>query len=168
LSTITYDDIEKDANDNTGWGSFQSRDGASDAVRMSTTGQQQYIHQDEAALRIRDDSGVDSSVFQYQDHDVREYSDLRVQCWYYPRNMGNSDGFVLEYSSDGGTSWNVTKDYRKGRDFENGEFYTSAVVFSSTGVNFQLTSRGRIRFRCDASIDTDWVYIDEVLLQGNS
>jgi hypothetical protein len=64
----TTADFEKDANDNTAWGSFQSRDGASDAVRMSRTGQQQYIHQGEAAPRISDDSGVDSSVFQYQDH----------------------------------------------------------------------------------------------------
>ena len=82
--------------------------------------------------------------------------------------MGNTDGFYLEYSSDGGASWTVMKDYRKGRDFENGQFYSSAVVFSNTGVNFQLTSRGRIRFRCDASDDTDWVYIDEVLLEGYS
>lgn len=135
---------------------------------MRRVGQKQYIHQGEAALRLRDDSGVDSSVFQYQNHDVTGYSDIRISFWFYPRSMGNTDGFFLEYSSDGGASWTVMKDYRKGRDFDKEQFYRSAVVFSKTGVNFQLTSRGRIRFRCDAKGDTDWVYIDEVRFEGYS
>jgi hypothetical protein len=130
---------------------------------MSRTGQQQYIHQSEAAPRIRDESGVDSSVFQYQDHmseSIRTFVPVLVLSSQPGKFGWIRFGALLRWR----TSWNAMKGYRKGRDFENGEFYSSAVVFSSTGVNFQLTSRGRIRFRCNASIDTDWVYIDEVLV----
>lgn len=133
---------------------------------MSRAGQKEYIHQGKAALRIRDNSGVDSSVFHRSNHDVSGYSDLQVQFWYFPRSMGNGDGFVLEYSSNGGTTWSVAKTYKKGRDFENGRFYSESVVFSESELNADLTTRGRIRFRCDASSDNDWIYIDEVLFQG--
>ncbi len=164
---ITYDDFEKSPTDSTGWGSFaRNVGGQSDADRMARDGQSEYIHQGKAALRLRDNSGIDSSVFHRSDHDVSGYSDLQVLFWFYPRSMGNGDGFFLEYSSNGGSTWSIVKTYQKGRDFENGRFYNDKVVFSRSELNADLTSRGRIRFRCDASSDTDWVYIDEVRFQG--
>jgi hypothetical protein len=83
--------------------------------------------------------------------------------------MDNKDDFFLEYSSDGGASWNIVKSYQNDREFVNGNFYNESVVLSDSelsAVDYKLTPQARIRFRCDASGNVDFVYVDEVSFQG--
>jgi len=106
-------------------------------------------------------------VFQYEDHDVTAFSDLRVQFYYTARSFESVEDFFLEYSTNGGTTWAIVKQYVHGIDFQNGIAYFDSIDFSVAlhGV-LNLTTRARIRFRCDASGNGDYVYIDEVAFQG--
>lgn len=97
--TITYDDFE------TGWGSFAG--GGADADRIEGK-QLKHIHQGQAALRIRNGSSS-SYVSHATNHDVSDYSDLRVSFWFRPRRTERNESFVLEYSSDGGKTWAIVK-----------------------------------------------------------
>jgi hypothetical protein len=77
----------------------------------------------------------------------------------------------LEYSSDGGSNWGMVKEYVHGVDFENDSFYFESVdfveAFELNQASYNMnTTRAKIRFRCDASGNVDYVYIDEVAFQG--
>jgi hypothetical protein len=114
---------------------------------------------------IRDNAGADSSVFHVADHDVTQYSDLRVDFSFYARGLKDDEDFFLEYSSDGGEKWVVVKHYVVDQDFTSDQFTQSQVVFSQQGT-FPFTAKGKIRFRCDANDNEDRVYIDEVRFEG--
>ena len=163
---ISFDDFEN------GWGTFAHTglpEGKPDASRItpSNTRQQQYLPRNSAALRIRDNSGVDSSVFQYQDHDVSGYSGLRVSFWYTPRSMERDEGFFLEYSSDGGISWIKLKTFQNDLEFvDDGSVYNDTVDFQNSEEAYVLTNQARIRFRCNASGNGDYVYLDDILWEG--
>lgn len=152
--TITYDDFE-----NGNWGSFA--DGGSDAHVMST----RYAHGGSYCLRLRDNSGEQSSAFQHSNHDVTPYLELEVSFWFYAKGMENNEDFLLEYSADGGTTWNIVKAWAKGTDFENDIYYNEFVHISEPSFNL-TTDKARIRFKCDASVNNDQVYLDQIHLQG--
>jgi hypothetical protein len=78
--------------------------------------------------------------------------------------MERNEDFFLEYSSNGGSSWQVVEDWRAGTDFSNNQ-WRQATVFIPRA-SFSFTQSARIRFRCDASSDADDVYIDEIELAG--
>ena len=77
--------------------------------------------------------------------------------------MENGEDFFLEYSEDGG-SWLELGRWIRGVDFENSSNSWTAeeVVFARAGGVNNI----RIRFRCDASVNNDRIYIDDVELAG--
>lgn len=149
--TITYDDFEK------GWGSFI--DGGSDAARVYDK-QHKHIHQGKAALRIRDNSSS-STVSQRKNNDVTSYSDLRVSFWFIPRGMGVGESFVFEYSSNKGKTWTLVKRWVvDGTVYRNERFYQEVVNFNKvTDLKYNLTTRARLRFRCDGKDNRHYIYI---------
>lgn len=151
--TITYDDFE-----NENWGSLA--DGGSDARIVS-----KYAHQGSYSLRLRDNSKAQSSAYQHSDHDVTQYSDLKVSFWFYPYSMETNEDFFLEYSADGGSTWSVVKSWARGRDFDDEKYYSESVRISEPDFNL-ATTKARLRFRCDASSNADQVYLDEIQFQG--
>lgn len=155
LETITFDDFES------GFGNSNFADGGGDSRVVSSS---TYAHQGSYALLLRDNSGVASSAYSKSDHDVSGYSQLQVSFWYMTSGMETGEDFLLEYSSDGGASWSVVKAWVRGTDFDNGIFYKVLVEMDAESYDF--TAKGRIRLRCDASVNNDQVFIDEVLFQG--
>ena len=156
-TSITRDDFED------GWGSFTKEPDSRDAKRASTSVRS---HQGQYSLRIRDNSGDASSVFHKNCQNVSRYEDLRVSFWFYAVSMEGNEDFFLEYSADGGNTWEVAKQYSSGAEFTNGVFIFSQVEFGSVGVDMTLTKEVRLRFRCDASDNRDRIYLDEILFEG--
>jgi len=106
---------------------------------------------------------VASSAYLKPNHDVTQFSELRVHFWYYPGSMDNSnDDFYLDYSSNGGVSWKTVKRRAFKNNFVNNRFYEEIVYLY--GMNLSFTSKAS--FRCDASDDFDRIFIDEVELCG--
>lgn len=150
--TITYDDFEG------GLGSFV--DGGSDCRRSSSDAA--YAHQGTYCVRLRDNSSS-SVTYQAAGHDVSGFTDLEVEFWYYPRSMDNSnEDFWLQYYT--GSGWVTVVSWAQGIDFQNGNFYHEIVSIPAGSYNYPTNAR--IRFVCDASGNSDWVYIDEVEFRG--
>jgi hypothetical protein len=152
-TVIAFDNFE------TGWGNYT--DGGSDCSRH-TAGT--YAHQGVASADIQDNSGSASSFYLTTNRNVTAYTQLRVTFWYRGVGMERNEDFFLEYSSNGGSSWQVVEDWRAGTDFSNNQ-WRQATVFIPRA-SFSFTQSARIRFRCDASSDADDVYIDEIELAG--
>lgn len=153
--TITYDDFES------GWGSYV--DGGSDCRRSANDNQ--YAHQGTYCARIRDNTST-SNFTHGSTYDATGYDQIRVSFWYYPRSMDNSnEDFWVQFYD--GSSWQTIATYARNIDFQNNNFYEEpGVVITSSQYNFP--NNMRIRFVCDASGNSDWVYIDEVHVEGHT
>ncbi len=152
-TVITFDNFEA------GWGQFT--DGGADCSRH-TGGTQ--AHQGVASADIQDNSGAASSFYLTTSRNVTAYSQLRVTFWYKGVSMEQNEDFFLEYSANNGTNWQLVEDWRAGTDFLNNQ-WRQATVLLSPGT-FSFTATAKIRFRCDASGNSDDVYIDEIEFAG--
>ncbi len=151
-TVITYDDFES------GWGNYT--DGGSDCSRY-TGGT--YAHQGSAAADIQDNSGTASSFYHTANYDVSGYTDLEVEFWFYAYSMETNEDFWLQYYD--GSTWRTVETWASGTDFNNNTFYNKVVTISSGTYNFP--SNAGIRFMCDASNNSDDVYIDEIEFRGS-
>ncbi len=141
-----------------GWGIWN--DGGSDCRRNSKDSQ--YASNGTYCARLRDNTST--SVMTTDNLDLTAYDELLVEFGYYPRSMDNSnEDFWLQISTNGGSSYTTEEEWNRGDEFENNNFYTDAVTIQGP-----FTATTRLRFRCDASGNSDWVYIDDVTISGCS
>ncbi|WP_299555829.1 sulfatase-like hydrolase/transferase [Seonamhaeicola sp.] len=139
-----------------GWGIWN--DGGSDARRSSNDAI--YATTGTYCIRLRDDTST--SVMTTDNLDLSIYEELTVDFGYYARSMDNSsEDFWLQISTNGGSSYTTVEEWNRDDEFVNNAFYTDQVVIPGP-----FTSNTRLRFRCDASGNQDWVYIDDVVING--
>ncbi len=147
---INFNDFESN------WGIWN--DGGSDCARNIST----VYSIGERSMRLRDNSS--SSVCTTDALNLTAYDDLTVDFSYICRSMDNSsEDFWLQISTNGGGSYTTVEEWNRGDEFENGVRYYETVTIQNDD-NF--TSNMKIRFRCDASGNQDWVYIDNVTISG--
>lgn len=115
------------------------------------------------SIRIRDNSG-EASTMTSPAYDLRAYSQLELEFTFYARSMENGERFVVQYYD--GDNWNTLADYASGSDFVNGNFYGVTVPISRSDYNFAQDSR--LRIQCDASANSDQIYVDAVTLTSVS
>jgi hypothetical protein len=131
-------------------------DGGVDAAIISNSS---YASSGSFSMQLRDNSGVASSMTT-DAIDLSGYSELTVSFSFVTVSFENNEDFFLEYSLDGGV-YSILASYQQGNNTQNGVAYTDAVVIPGP-----FTSNTSIRFRCDASGNSDWVYIDDVVISG--
>jgi len=86
--------------------------------------------------------------------------EVTVDFSYIARSMDNSnEDFWLQVSTNGGSSYTTVEEWNRGDEFENLVREAGNAV-----INGPFTSNTRLRFRCDASGNSDWVYIDDVVI----
>jgi hypothetical protein len=110
-------------------------------------------------VRLRDNTS--SSVATTDILNLSSYSELTVDFGFYARSMENNEDFWLQISTDGGSTYATEASWSSGTDFNNNQFYTESVVITGS-----FTSNTRLRFRCDASGNSDYVYIDDIVISG--
>lgn len=137
------------------WGIWN--DGGSDCRRSANDAA--YAVSPSRCVRLRDNTST--SVATTDDLDLSEYDNLTVTFTYYVRSFENTEDFWLQISTNGGGSYTTVEDWVRGTDFNNDERKYDSVV-----VPGPFTANTRVRFRCDASGNSDWVYIDDVTLDG--
>ncbi|MCK5260779.1 MAG: DUF2341 domain-containing protein [Thermoplasmatales archaeon] len=165
--TLTYDDFEDASGDP--WTGTNYTDGGGDCL-LYTGGT--YAHQGNNSADIQDNSGVASSFYHTNGIDVHtpEYEYIKVDFWFTADDMEVGEDFWVRYFN--GSSWNTVATYVAGTDFVNGPFYHETVWINESVYTFP--SDMQIRFQCDASINSDDVYIDQIyvnattILPGNS
>lgn len=138
-----------------GWGMWN--DGGSDCRKRINDWP--YATAGDFCVRLRDNTNT--SVMTTDNMNLTDYEELTVDFGYYVRSFENVEDFWLQISTNGGGSYQTVEDWVLGTDFNNDEFHTDQVV-----IDGPFTSNTRLRFRCDASGNGDWVYIDEVVVSG--
>lgn len=149
-----------DDNFNASWGFWN--DGGSDC-RRSTDDAAYSNGGSGASIRLRDNDPNNSETYT-DDINAAEYSSIKVEFNYYPRSMDNSnEDFWLQVSTNGNnnSSYNTVASWARNTDFQNNQRY-----FESVTINGPFTNDTRLRFRCDASGNSDWVYIDDIKITG--
>ncbi len=110
------------------------------------------------SVRLRDNSGQQSSI--YTDVlDLSNYTSLDISFSFFASSMETGEDFLLEMSTNGGSTYNVVQSWVSGTHFTNGTRYNETVTvdgFSNSTV---------FRIRCDASANNDRVYIDDVVIE---
>ena len=120
----------------------------------------QYASAGNYCVRIRDDAGAASSM--YTDNlNLAGLNNLSISFSFIAVSMEVSEDFLLEVSTNGGSSFTTYKSWSRGTDFQNN--VRQYVNIPVTG--FTWTSQTRLRFRCDASANDDAVYIDDVIIK---
>lgn len=150
-TTITYDDFES------GMGSFTSG-GSNMSLHAG-----EYSHQGTYSANIQDGNSTESSFFHTLGHDVSGFTNLEVEFWFTAEGMNKIDeGFLIQYWD--GSSWLTVARYAKGLQFENGIFYHQVVRLPASDFNYPTDAK--LRFMCDASDETDNIFIDEIEFRG--
>ncbi len=149
--TIDTEDFES------GWGIWN--DGGSDCRRSANDAQ--YAYSGTFCIRLRDND-PNSSFMTTDVFDWSNYDELKVDFTYITNSMDNSnEDFWLQISTDGGASYTLVEEWNL-----NDEFQNNVREFDSVVIPGPFTANTTLRFRCDASGNSDWVYIDDVDILG--
>jgi hypothetical protein len=93
---------------------------------------------------------------------VTGWDQLDFTFYFYPNSMENGEDFWVRVND--GSGWQTVATYARGTHFNNGSFYTATVTMSSN--DFSFNSGFDFRIQCDASTNSDQIYIDAVTLTG--
>ncbi len=146
-----------DSNDfESGWGIWN--DGGSDARRSANDA---AYSNGTYSIRLRDNTST--STMTTDNLNLSSFEEITVSFSYYPRSMESGEDFWLQISTNGGSSYSTQATWAQGSEFSNNQRYNESVTLTGT-----FSSTTRLRFRCDASGNSDYVYIDDVVITGCS
>lgn len=151
-STVTVNSTSFDS-----WGIWN--DGGSDCRRSSQDAN--YAFTGPLCVRLRDNTS--SSTTTTDNLNLASFEEITVDFVFYARSMENGEDFWLQISTNGGSSYSTVASYAAGTSFNNNSFYGDAVTIQGP-----FSSNTRIRFRCDASSNADYIYLDDVTITGCS
>lgn len=109
------------------------------------------------SIQLRDNSGIESSIYTPTFNLVGR-SSVSVDFSFNSLSMEDGEDFIFEISLDGGSSFIPVKNWVAGTDFKNKNYQQESFVVNS----FDLSDKTVFRFRCDASTNSDLIYIDKV------
>ena len=138
-----------------GWNIWN--DGGSDARRSYYD--RNYAATGNYCARLRDNTST--SVITTDALDLSNFEELTVSFNYYVRSFENTEDFWLQISTDNGASYTTVEEWNRGDEFQNNQLKSDAVTITGP-----FTHNTRVRFRCDASADWDWVYLDDIVISG--
>jgi len=139
----------------TGWDGWN--DGGSDCGRTSSS----RSYEGNYSIYIRDNSGT-ASAMTSSAYNVSQYNQLTIDFYFYSYSMENGEDFWVRYYN--GSSWSTVAAYVAGSSYSGDGFYHATITLSN--VNFP--SNAQFRFQCDASSNSDIIYIDQVTITGAS
>ncbi|MEM6377043.1 MAG: S8 family serine peptidase [Bacteroidota bacterium] len=138
-----------------GWGIWN--DGGSDARRSANDA---AYSNGTYSIRLRDNTST--STMTTDNINLTTYDEIKVNFSFYARSMESGEDFWLQISNNGGSSYTTVGDWNQGAEFVNNQRYDGVEVT----IPGPFASNTRLRFRCDASGNSDWVYIDDVVITG--
>jgi vibriolysin len=113
------------------------------------------------SVRLRDDSGVASSIFSTTGLGVEGYSMLRIEYSALAIGMEAGEDYFVEIQRDIG-AWETVANFVHGTDFINNVRHAGDVRIALEGA-----STVKVRFRCDASDNSDSIFLDDVTLSAH-
>ena len=111
-------------------------------------------------VRLRDNSSTSHTTTDQMD--LSGYEEITVSFTYLARSMDNpNEDFWLQISLDGGETFGTVEEWNRGDEFENNIRYYDSVTIPGP-----FTSTSKLRFFCDASTNSDYVYLDDIEITG--
>ena len=139
-----------------GWGIWN--DGGTDCRRNSQDAA--YAYSGTYCVQLRDNTST--SVMTTGNMNLAQYQKIKIEFTYIPVSMDDpTEDFWLQVSTNGGSTYSTVKAWNL-----NGAFVNNQRYFETVELPGVYTSTTRFRFRCDASDDNDFVYIDDVVISG--
>jgi hypothetical protein len=129
-------------------------DGGSDCVRSRTR-----PIEGARSVYLRDNTST--SVLTSDAYDMSSLEELTVDFSYYPYSMENGEDFWLQV--DNGSGFQTVQAWVSGTDFNNNTLYNESVTITAAG---GFGTNVLVRFRCDASGNSDYVHLDNIVLGG--
>ena len=108
-------------------------------------------------VRLRDDGSFMTTDLL----DFSPFQEITVDFSYITQGFGTAEDFWLELSTDGGVNYTTIEDWVFIDDFNNDERKNPSVIISGP-----FSSNCTLRFWCDASRNSDELYIDDVVIKG--
>ena len=148
-TVLSHTDFEADLGDFT--------DGGADAARYLNA---VFSASGRYSVRLRDGNGAASSIFSTTGFAVSSYTTLRIEYHALAIGMEANEGYAVEIQRDHGV-WETVASLVRGTDFINNFRHTGDWRVPLAGA-----STVNVRFRCDASDNSDAVYLDDVTLSA--
>lgn len=149
-TTLTSDDF------NSGWGNWNS--GGGDAFLSNPT-----AINGTQGVNTQDNSGTASSITT-NNINLTSFGSASIDFDYRASGFWWGLDFYIEYSDNGGISWSEVENFKNGSHFDNDTNYSESITVDTN--NFNFTSISRFRIRCDASNDSNDLYIDNITITG--
>ena len=121
---------------------------------------------------LRDNSNAASSIIS-QTYDLSGYDSVAFEYDYGVYSMdSNGEDWFLEFSDNNGISWQTVKQYIRTEDFYNNHCgvwgSNSKEVVTLQSSDYTFNSANKFRLRIDASGDADFLFVDNVVVMGNT
>jgi hypothetical protein len=130
-------------------------DGGSDAFRTTT-----HFSNANYCVALQDNSN--SSNITTESMDFSAFSIIEVTFSYYAVSFDNErEDFWLQISKDGGQTFETVEEWNYGDEFENNKHYSDQVRIKGP-----FPHDIRLRFQCDASTNSDDVFLDNIVISG--
>ncbi len=127
------------------------------AVELSTL----YGADNSPSIRLSDNNGIESSITTTTlSLEGKDMLTIGFNC--YPVSMEKGEDFFIEYSVDGGESFEQLASFVSGTDFENKNMFKHVQSFS----DLALSDQTMIRFTCNASAKSDLVFLDDIKIEA--
>jgi len=133
-------------------------DGGSDCTRLFSP----FAFEGDYCIRLRDDSN--SSFTLSPVLDLSGNSVVTIEFHTYARTMETGEDFFVEFFN--GSTYEVIGNYVTDTDFSNDGFFTDTITLSANDYDFNANNRFRVR--CDASVNNDRIYLDQVIISGDN
>ncbi|HMQ46473.1 MAG TPA: M43 family zinc metalloprotease [Saprospiraceae bacterium] len=132
-------------------------DGGTDCARSSNPN---AANSGTYSILLRDNTST--SVLTSNNLDLSTYSEIQVSFSFIANSFDAADeDFWLQVSLDGGATFATVEEWNVSDEFINLQRTTGVAT-----INGPFTATTQFRFRCDASDDTDQVFIDDITIQG--
>ena len=135
------------------------QDGGSDCERILDASR---AFEGSYSIRLRDNSSSSNAVSPTLN--LAGNNQVTIEFHTYAVGMENGEDYFIEFFN--GSSYQVIGQYVTGTDFNNGSFFTDTITLNAASYNFNANNRFRIR--CDASVNNDQVYFDQIIISGDN
>ena len=132
-------------------------DGGNDCLR--TINDAPFANSGVFCVRLRDNTTTSNVSSPFLDYSG--YESIQVSVSFITVGYDSGDQFHIEYSDNGGTTWNTIETYDFLGDIINNQRYN--VSHTLTG---PFTSDISVRFRNDAPANSRRAYVDDFLIEG--
>ena len=131
-------------------------DGGPDVSRENSPNSYEGLY----SIRLADNSGAQSAMTSPV-FNLTNSVGVQISFHFYMSGMEVFENFLVLYNNGSGT-WSTIGDFYRGTPFLNNVFYSAMI----TVPNFVPTSTGSFRIQCDASDNSDQVFIDAVIIRS--